>query len=338
MPPSTRSSDGATLNPVGAAPTGIASPRAQAVLAPGDLAPGPVPLGLHLEGRFWLTIGASGYAGEGRVALLEAIDQHGSLNKAAKALGLSYKSAWDALQFLNNAAGVSLVDASTGGRGGGGSRLTPSGRWLVEVFNRVKSVHRQFLDALAAAVARSAEAGQGAGAPGALERLFLRTSARNQWLGTVAEVREEGVSAEVTVELGGQTLRARLTAGSVRELGLEPGTAVWALVKAQGVAFLAPGEALPDAQRHFNRLAGTVVSVTSAGAMDREVALALPGGNMLYGVVAKERAEALGLPERFVAQPEGEGGEGGEEAEPMPQLQPLSAAFDPGLVILGVLA
>lgn len=306
-------------------PAGFSPPRAQTVLAPGDLALGPVPLGLHLEGRFWLTIGESGYAGEGRVALLEAIDREGSLNKAAKALGLSYKSAWDALQFLNNAAGVPLVTASTGGRGGGGSQLTSSGRWLVEVFNRVKSVHRQFLDALAAAVVRSTAAGEGAGAPGALERLFLRTSARNQWLGRVVALHQEGISVLVEVDLGGPRLHARLTAASVSELGLEPGMSVWALVKAQAVRLAAPDEIVTGDARAHNRLSGRVLPappVDGDGSVDSdelEVALALDGGNTVHAVLPWARAEALGVSERA------------EERE-------LLAVFDPAQVILGVLA
>ena len=66
-----------------------------------------------------------------RLALLEQIAEQGSITRAAKAAGLSYKAAWDAIDELNNLSEQPLVSRSVGGKGGGGARLTPAGERLL---------------------------------------------------------------------------------------------------------------------------------------------------------------------------------------------------------------
>ena len=61
-------------------------------------------------------------------ALLRAVEATGSLHKAALAAGYSYKGAWLVLETAANLAHAPLVERSAGGRGGGGSTLTPAGR------------------------------------------------------------------------------------------------------------------------------------------------------------------------------------------------------------------
>ena len=62
-----------------------------------------------------------------------------------------------------------------------------------------------------------------------------RISGRNQLLGTVAEVTVEGLLAKVVLSVGGQRVTAIITADAVRELGLKPGDAAFALIKATEV-------------------------------------------------------------------------------------------------------
>ena len=70
----------------------------------------PVPLQLQLQAS--LSLGSRGglQAGEQRIALLEAIAATGSITQAAKAVGLSYKGAWDAVDAMNNLADSALVE------------------------------------------------------------------------------------------------------------------------------------------------------------------------------------------------------------------------------------
>ena len=74
---------------------------------------------------------------EWRVELLEAIDAHGSLSRAAEALDIPYRTAWERVKATDGEIGFRLLDSESGGPEGGGSRLTPQARDLCRRFRRV---------------------------------------------------------------------------------------------------------------------------------------------------------------------------------------------------------
>lgn len=76
--------------------------------------------------------------GPGKIALLEAIDQTGSITAAAKQLDMSYRRAWLLLDELNRSLRVPAVDSAKGGSAGGGSALTDSGRVLIALYRRIE--------------------------------------------------------------------------------------------------------------------------------------------------------------------------------------------------------
>ncbi|WP_198372877.1 winged helix-turn-helix domain-containing protein [Roseomonas rosulenta] len=80
----------------------------------------------------------SGRIGPGKIHLLEAIDREGSISAAGRALGMSYKRAWDLVDALNRQAGTPVVVASTGGYRGGGAMLTDAGRNLVADYRAIE--------------------------------------------------------------------------------------------------------------------------------------------------------------------------------------------------------
>src|SRR5258706_5879961 len=69
--------------------------------------------------------------GPGKVKLLELVAQTGSIRKAAVGMKMSYRKAWLLLKALKDTFGEALVETTTGGRAGGGARLTPFGRFVV---------------------------------------------------------------------------------------------------------------------------------------------------------------------------------------------------------------
>ncbi|MFQ5863258.1 MAG: winged helix-turn-helix domain-containing protein [Candidatus Brocadiales bacterium] len=75
---------------------------------------------------------------EGRKILLEAVDELGSLNAAAKKLGMSYRAAWGKIKATEKRLGTKLLETNVGGRGGGGARLTKDARKLLRRYNRYK--------------------------------------------------------------------------------------------------------------------------------------------------------------------------------------------------------
>lgn len=244
---------------------------------------------LHFEGSLWLTDGARRWGGSDRVELLAQIGATGSITAAAKAVGMSYKGAWDAVEAMNNLAGEALVLRSTGGRGGGGATLTPRAERLIASFRGIESEHRRFVERLAVL-------GEDATQDLHLLRNFtMRTSARNQLAGTVRRVVEGAVNDTVEIELpGGAALAATVTRESTASLGLAPGRAVVAMIKASWVILGLPGEGLRVSAS--NRLPGTVTRV-QPGAVNCEVSLSLSGGASLIAIVTKEGAGALALDE-----------------------------------------
>ena len=78
-----------------------------------------------LRARLELEAGAGAKLSDARIRLLEAIDQSGLITKAARRATISYKTAWDTLDTLDNLADEPVIERSVGGAGGGGTRLTP---------------------------------------------------------------------------------------------------------------------------------------------------------------------------------------------------------------------
>ena len=76
--------------------------------------------------------------GPGKAELLEALDQTGSITKAAHELGMSYMRAWTLIRTMNRSFNEPLVDAVRGGtKGGGGARLTSTGRQVLELYQEM---------------------------------------------------------------------------------------------------------------------------------------------------------------------------------------------------------
>ncbi|KAB2309737.1 LysR family transcriptional regulator [Betaproteobacteria bacterium SCN2] len=102
---------------------------------------------IEVQGRVWLRANGKSLLGKGRLELLRQIDATGSISRAAKAMKMSYKSAWDAVDAMNNAMSAPLVESASGGTRGGGSRLTDAGRRLIGEYERLEEKHRLWLEA-----------------------------------------------------------------------------------------------------------------------------------------------------------------------------------------------
>ena len=223
-----------------------------------------------------------------RLELLESIGRLGSISAAARTVGLSYRAAWAAVAQLSSASEAPLVERTAGGKAGGGTRLTPAGRRLVEASRRAAARHRGFLKKLPPAERELERAW------GWLKLMSLKTSARNQFFGRVRRVRRGAINAEVELALPGPGPRiiASVTNEAVEELALRPGAEAVALVKASWVMLAARDEEPRAIAR--NRLRGVVERVLE-GPVSSEVVLRLPGGRLLRAVVTRESVEALEL-------------------------------------------
>jgi len=77
--------------------------------------------------------------------LLEAIAEKGSISQAAKAIGMSYKRAWQLVEEMNTLTDTPLVTTETGGVHGGGTRLTERGRRAIETYHRLEKEFESFI-------------------------------------------------------------------------------------------------------------------------------------------------------------------------------------------------
>lgn len=99
-----------------------------------------------IKSRIWIEYENHVLLGEGRVQLLKAIDDTGSLSRAAKSLNISYKKAWDLIDSVNKSAKKPVIQTSTGGKGGGGAALTDYGKSLIIAFDDINQNCWNFLD------------------------------------------------------------------------------------------------------------------------------------------------------------------------------------------------
>lgn len=82
--------------------------------------------------------GPSKAVGPGKIQLLEAVRDSGSISRAGRALGMSYRRAWMLIDNLNRTFRRAVVTARPGGERGGGARLTPFGRTLVAHYRAIE--------------------------------------------------------------------------------------------------------------------------------------------------------------------------------------------------------
>ncbi len=226
-----------------------------------------------------------------RIRLLEEIGHKGSINQAAKAVPLSYKAAWDAIDTMNNLAPEPLVVRVTGGRQGGGTRLTEYGQKMVAMYRALEIEYQAALDRLSE---RLNQAGgcDIRGFQKLMHRMSLKTSARNQFSGSITGLRDGGVDYEVRVRIDEETeIAAIITKASAENLGLTIGKEVFALVKSSSV-MLSVDQTMRLTAR--NQLWGKVAEV-HAGPVNNEVTLVLPSGRSVTCVVTGESCKALGI-------------------------------------------
>lgn len=246
-----------------------------------------------LVGRFSIDTQMGAFLGATRVRLLEAIGRHGSISRASKAVPMSYKTAWDAIDAMNNLSDRPLVETSVGGPKGGGARLTAYGVKLIAVYRAMEQEYREAMERLMLD-ARDVESADLHELRRLLRRMSLRSSTRNQFVASVAGLASSDVSVEVRLRVDDRLeLAALVTRESADGLQLAVGREVHAFIKASSV-ILSSDRALRASAA--NRLEGQVARI-HAGAVEAEVTILVSGGRTVTALVAQESLVRLGLAE-----------------------------------------
>ncbi|ARM31877.1 TOBE domain-containing protein [Prosthecochloris sp. HL-130-GSB] len=244
---------------------------------------------LELEGALWIQKSEHRFLGSDRIALLEMIDELGSITKAAKAVGISYKTAWQLVNTINNLSEKPLVDRTTGGKDGGGTRLTVEGHKVIRKYRIIAEEHKKFLHSLEQRLDEPEQLYQ------FINRIALKVSARNVFSGTITGILRAPVNAEVTLSLkGGIPLTANVTNGAIDKLGLKEGMSAYAIIKSSAVILGKDIDVSKVSTR--NVLCGTVENIVD-GPVNTEIELQIGGGNIITSIITHSSAQTLGLKE-----------------------------------------
>lgn len=221
-----------------------------------------------------------------QIRLLKAIDECGSITAAAKQVGISYKTAWDRIDAMNNLSDQALVARSAGGRRGGGTQLTEQGKKLLAGFAALQQEHSEFVSQLGKRVRGMDDVAN------FLSGNTLRSSARNQYRGRVSKLSRGGVNSEVTIALSDSLeLVAIITNDSRKQMGLKKGSDVIALIKSSWVLLSTDTDIRTSARNH---LTGTVSKI-ARGEVNSEVTLDLGDGKTLCAVITNPSVRELKL-------------------------------------------
>jgi molybdate transport system regulatory protein len=155
--------------------------------------------------------------GEGKAALLKAINEEGSLNKACRKVKISYKHAWLLLKEIEESAGEPVIIKKRGGKAQG-TFLTEKAINLLDEYNTYEVILAQTV----------------------YDKTFwevigLKISARNQMKGKVIEVEKEGLIAKVKISIEPTTITAVITKEAADALAIKKDDKVLAVVKATEV-------------------------------------------------------------------------------------------------------
>lgn len=235
---------------------------------------------IQLDAQLWLTVDDQRFGNADHLRLLAKIAEFGSITRAAKEAGMSYKAAWDAIDNMNKLAETPLVERISGGKGGGGSMLTARGKELVENFFIIEREHKNF-------VKRLSNLSQSLASDFSLiQKMRLKTSARNQLLCEIVSIQPgTAMIDEITLKIKGtdQTIIATITPESTQKLGLIPGLQLFALIKASAVMIKAPE--VPLKSQYDSQIYGKIVRL-EPGNVNSEIEIELPGGTLIASVLS----------------------------------------------------
>jgi molybdate transport system regulatory protein len=102
--------------------------------------------GLDIRSKIWIEVDGEPVFGRGRRFLLEAIETHGSINRAAQEVDISFRKAWGHIKAMEERLGVKLVDRQTGGRNGGGAVLTADARLFLKKYEALEKGIQELVD------------------------------------------------------------------------------------------------------------------------------------------------------------------------------------------------
>lgn len=223
---------------------------------------------------------------EKRIILLHAIQEHGSISKAAKAVPMSYKSAWEAVDMMNSLSPEPIVSRETGGKDGGGTTITEYGERLLKNYALLKEEHTRFLERLSTLTDIQS------GTFKTIERLAMQLSARNQIQADVLTIDSHDVNAKIGLKLkGGQLLTVIITQEAVENLHLQIGETITAIFKSSAVV-----PSVGEKQDKDNILEGSISKIEK-DEKNIKIVIDIGAYDKIVSVISKKSLEGITLNE-----------------------------------------
>ncbi len=221
-------------------------------------------------------------------ALLKAIDTQGSLNQAAKMVGLSYKGAWQMIERANQLALSPLVKTEKGGNKGGGTVLTAAGKSLLTLFTGLENEHQCFIEKLNKRLVDN----DALLAP--LTCFSQKNHVTNQLIGRINTIQWGSENTEICVVLpSSQEIIASIPLHFVESFELLEGKEVYLVIDSINVILMTTSldEGKISAR---NQLKGTIDDITSDGA-SALVHIKLEKGDALVATITQKSLQQLQL-------------------------------------------
>lgn len=233
-----------------------------------------------IDGRFWFTNNGQYFAGSGRIELLKNIKETGSISKAAKAMGMSYKAAWDSVDVMNKITGANLVSRVSGGKNGGGSVLTDEGIKFIEQYEKYEQLFEEFLLLMDDNNIDNIKSG-----------MLLKSSADNCFNGRVANINEGAVNAMVEIAVSNFLISASVSKTSLEKMELKIDDNVDVLIKSSDIILSMDDNINLSCRNCFSG----IVSAVKNGAVNSEVYINLEENYKLCVMVTNDSVKSLGI-------------------------------------------
>ncbi len=235
----------------------------------------------RLEGRFWVTKGGKTLAGKGRIELLKRIETTGSISKAAKEMGMSYKAAWDSIDIMNNLSDKPFVERITSGKQGGGTILTKEGQEFIYLYEKYSSMFEKALQFMK----------ENPNGDNMLNVANIKTSADNTFFGEVISIEKGAVSAIIKVEIAENfIITASILNDAVDRLNISEKSSVCCLINANQFTVMASNSDVSISARNIFK---GKVKLIKKGAVNSEIAIELNNNCILNVLVTNESVENM---------------------------------------------
>jgi len=177
------------------------------------------PVPYQLLSKLYLNHAEGSFITPERIELLQSIQHAGSISAGAKEMGKSYKWAWDSIDQMNTHAGRDLVERSSGGKGGGGAKVTPFAIELLTYYHELERIHQEKIERYQVSFNHAFQEGK------------FTTNIASTLQGQVKTLERNDSSCELTIAYGETLLQAKCQ----QNLGIKLGSNIDFMVESNQI-------------------------------------------------------------------------------------------------------